>query len=62
MESRLRAQIEQEMKDEMEMTRKKEQESRERCAAMERELSQKLKQVEEAEIKLVRFLLLSHVK
>ncbi|KAI1710856.1 arginine and glutamate-rich 1 domain-containing protein [Ditylenchus destructor] len=52
MEQRLRAQIEQEMKDEMEAMERRERESKERCSAMERELQEKIKAVEESERKL----------
>jgi hypothetical protein len=56
LEGRLRAQIEQEWKEEMEATRKREQESLNRVKVMEQNLEDKLQEVENEKLKLVWFI------
>lgn len=52
-ESRLRAQILGEMEEEMASIRKREEASKAKCAALEKELEEKVRQADESEKRLV---------
>lgn len=56
MESRLRSQIEQELRHEMDEAQKRQEEAQQRCIAREEELNKKIKEVEDERRQAVRFI------